>query len=341
MNTLNFDVHGGPDALGVPRHDFSTNANAVGPCPLAAQALQQTDAHTYPDPHYTALRERLARFHGVRPERVLVAGSASEFIHRITAAVTQQGGATVWLPPQHYGDYARASHAWGLSRLDDPTAAALVWACEPSSPLGQAQVGLGPLSALPPGHVWPTLVLDQAYVPLRLSGESRLTGADLTRVWQLWSPNKALGLTGVRAAYVIAPAVDSPAVTALRLRLGALAPSWPLGAHGVALLQAWVTAPVQQWLAQSLATLSTWKARQVALCEHLGWTVLPSQANYFCATVPDADLTGLLARLRHDAGIKLRDCSSFGLPGHVRLGVLPPHAQDALERGVRQTRKFK
>jgi histidinol-phosphate aminotransferase len=29
-------------------------------------------------------------------------------------------------------------------------------------------------------------------------------------------------------------------------------------------------------------------------------------------------------------GIKLRDCSSFGLPGHVRMGVLPPASQQAL-----------
>ena len=38
-----------------------------------------------------------------------------------------------------------------------------------------------------------------------------------------------------------------------------------------------------------------------------------------------------LAALRAD-GIKLRDCASFGLPGHLRLGVLPPASQVALER---------
>ena len=33
-----------------------------------------------------------------------------------------------------------------------------------------------------------------------------------------------------------------------------------------------------------------------------------------------------------DAGIQLRDTASFGLPGHVRLGVLPPASQAALRR---------
>jgi signal transduction histidine kinase len=52
--------HGGTDALGVPRWDFSTNANACGPCPSALKAVQQADARHYPDPAYTALRESLA-----------------------------------------------------------------------------------------------------------------------------------------------------------------------------------------------------------------------------------------------------------------------------------------
>ena len=38
----------------------------------------------------------------------------------------------------------------------------------------------------------------------------------------------------------------------------------------------------------------------------------------------------LLAALRQH-GIKLRDCTSFGLPGAVRLGVLQPASQDALQ----------
>ena len=42
--------HGGPDALGIPPHDFSTNANACGPCPAVLQALRQAPVHTYPDP---------------------------------------------------------------------------------------------------------------------------------------------------------------------------------------------------------------------------------------------------------------------------------------------------
>ncbi|HCY16540.1 MAG: aminotransferase [Curvibacter sp. GWA2_64_110] len=317
-------VHGGPDARGVPLHDFSTNSNACGSCPQALAAVQAADATHYPDAAYTELRAQLAAFHGVAPERVLLAGSASEFISRISAWVARQGGRSVWLPPQHYGDYASAAQAWGLTCVVQAQDAQLAWACDPSSPLGQAQGGLAELVATAP-----VVVLDRAYEPLRLSAALALTQEQLLRVWQLWTPNKALGLTGVRAAYVIAPLGALEAVA----QLERLAPSWPVGAHGVALLQAWTKPEVQAWLQQSLATLREWKARQLAVCEALGWTCLPSNANYFCAR-PDLQgeaLVQALAVLRAQ-GIKLRDATSFGLPGHVRLGVLAPQAQDELQQ---------
>jgi histidinol-phosphate aminotransferase len=317
-------VHGGPDALGVPRFDFSTNSNACGPCPQALAAVQNADATLYPDASYTNLRQQLADFHEVDVSRVVLAGSASEFIFRITAWVAQHtaGQGRVHLPPHSYGDYAQAAQAWGLSTTPDANTAQLVWACEPSSPLGQAhavwpqwlQTGLPATTA--------TLVLDCAYAPLRLSGTPSLTGPQRDQVWQLYSPNKSLGLTGVRAAYVLAPLGSQAAVLALEN----LCASWPVGAHGVAMLQAWVQPDVQRWVMSSLQTLADWKARQINGLHSLGWTCLPSEANFFCAR-PALGLD--IGQLRA-AGLKLRDAASFGLPGHVRLGVLPPQAQDVL-----------
>ncbi|MFN4120614.1 aminotransferase class I/II-fold pyridoxal phosphate-dependent enzyme [Acidovorax sp.] len=333
-------THGGPDAAGVPLFDFSTNSNACGPCPEAQQAVQAADATRYPDPAYTALRERLAAFHGVAPGRVVVAASASEFIHRITALAAQRGAVQVSVPVHSYGDYAHAAQVHGLAVVRGAgVAAGLQWACEPSSPLGWADLAVrawqreraewngGTDDGRAAGVA---RVLDCAYAPLRLDPEHAWAGSPSahlpTDCWQLWTPNKALGLTGVRAAYAIAPAGADDLVRALV----ALAPSWPVGAHGVALLQAWVSPAAQQWLVRSLGTLRGWKARQLALCGDLGWAVhAGSLANYFCAQPVSPSLPDDLAALRA-AGIKLRDATSFGLPGSVRLGVVPPAAQDAL-----------
>lgn len=307
-------VHGGPDAQGAAPHDFSTNANACGPCPPALAAVQAADRTRYPDPAYAALRQALGRRHGVDPARIVPAASASEFITRCTAWAARSGLQRALVPAQAYGDYAAAARAWGLA-LGAGEGPALAWACEPSSPLGQADARLAAL-ARDDG----VLLVDRAYEPLRLDGAPT---PDPARAWTLWTPNKALGLTGVRAAYAVAPDGAQEHVRAL----DALAPSWVLGAEGVALLQAWCEPAVHDWLQASLAILRRWKQAQSALCEGLGWTVLPSHANYFVARAPfDARR---LAAVRAQ-GVQLRDCTSFGLPWHLRLSVQPPAAQQAL-----------
>jgi histidinol-phosphate aminotransferase len=304
--------HGGPDAAGVPRWDFSTNANACGPAPRVLLSIRQADAARYPDPAYTALREQLASFHAVPAERIVIAASASEFISRMTMAVAQRWPRTsVHAPQPGYADYGRAAHTCGLKPAQAGDAM-LVWHTEPGSPEGRSQ-------QVPATREGAVLVVDRAYAPLRLEGEAP---ALPRHAWQLMSPNKALGLTGVRGAYAVAPAEASE----LQAALERLAPSWPLGAHGVAMLAGWATAEAQAWLADCLPTLREWKRQQLACCAELGWLCRDSVTPFFVAQWPDAQW---LPRLR-EHGVKLRDTTDMGLPGHVRLSVQAPQAQQAL-----------
>ncbi|PXW93275.1 histidinol-phosphate aminotransferase [Sphaerotilus hippei] len=326
-------LHGGPDALGVPRWDFSTNANACGPAPGVVEVLARVDARHYPDPGYHTLREQLARLHRVDPCRIVPAASASEFIQRLSTAMALcRPGARVRWPVPGYGDYGRAAAALGLQA--DDQAPDLCWHTEPSSPLGRAD-------APPPRPAAAVLVVDRAYAPLRLEGRAPELPA---AAWQLWSPNKALGLTGVRGAYAIAPEAAlahaeslgeaSPDLQARLLqRVQALAPSWPLGAHAVGLLECWAGADTQAWVRDCLPVLRRWKQAQVALLQHAGWQVQASVTPFLVARAPHwpAGQTpaALLAGWR-ERGLKLRDTTSMGLPGWVRLSVQPPAAQAAL-----------
>lgn len=317
MSVADHRCHGGPDGLGVPVWDFSTNANACGPCPVALHAVQAAPPDHYPDPSYRALKAAIAELHQVDVGQVVVTASGSEAIARLTAWAVQRGVRRVSVPRHAYGDYAALAQAWQLV-VTHEQATDWVWACEPSSPLGQAWLPAADLG----GSV---VVLDRAYEPLRLDGEPRLDALPPTvpsRAWQIWTPNKALGLTGVRGAYLIAPTDSQEQVE----QLEALAPSWPLGAHAVAMLSSWARPNVQRWLAGSREVLRTWRARQRQALENLGWDCRPSLANYFCGRPPHpVDAEALRAQ-----GIKLRDATSFGLPGEWRLGVLPPVAQQAL-----------
>ena len=81
--------HGGPDAQGLPRFDFSTNSNACGPNPHALHAIRQADASRYPDPSYRNLRRQLAAFHAVEPDQIVLAASGSAFIFLLTQVLLQ------------------------------------------------------------------------------------------------------------------------------------------------------------------------------------------------------------------------------------------------------------
>lgn len=313
--------HGGPDARGIPRWDFSTNANACGPAPRVLAALHAVDRSTYPDPASTTLRACLAEHHDVRPERIVIAASASEFIGRMTAAVRLQSAhASVFAPSPGYADYARAADAWGLRRAALPGDASLVWWTEPASPTGTS-------ARAPAVRDGAILVVDEAYAALRLEGDAPRVPAS---AWRLVSPNKALGLTGVRAAYAVAPEGAERLVVALER----LAPSWPIGVDGDALLRAWTDRAVQQWVADSRTTLLGWKAAQLALGEALGWVADASVTPFYVVRWPGREVAPTLAALR-EHGIKLRDATSLGAPGAVRVRVMPPDAQAALQEAWR------
>lgn len=322
-------IHGGTDGQGAVRWDFSSNANACGPCLAALQAVQRADAAHYPDPTYTRLRAALADLHGVDPARVLLVASASEAIQRITGWRWRAGDRRFWNPPHAYGDYAHAASAWGLERVAEPAPAQLVWLCDPGSPLGQGESSTAVQAALEGAPR--TVVLDCAYAPLRLRGASALDAAQRDCVWQLWSPNKALGLTGVRAAYAIAPRGGEAPVVELQ----ALAPSWPIGAHGEALLLAWVQPAVQDWVVSSRRTLAEWAQDLRALLVRHGWACAPSDTAYGCARPPSPlDAAALRAR-----GVKLRDAASFGLPGWWRLNAQRPEALAALDSALQEQQR--
>ena len=316
-------THGGPDARGPARFDFSTNANAAGPCPMALAAVQAADASRYPDPGYTALRAQLAAFHGVAPQRILLAASASEFIQRITAVGTRLQPGPVQVPALAYGDYRAAAQAWDREGVtaDDPRAT-LRWQAEPGSPLGQ--------DAPPPADPGdrPT-VLDAVYTPLRLQGQGAWTAAQRDQVFVMHSPNKALGLCGVRGAYVVAP--DATAglawdVAAWCQALQAAEASWLLSAQGVAMLHSWADEATQQWLRESLVVLRGWKAALAQLLAARGFELQPSVTPFFVARPPQ----GLQSAALREAGIAVRDTTSFGLPGCWRLSAQPGDAMQAL-----------
>ena len=327
--TTTLPIHGGTDDGPPIKHDFSTNANPLGPPPALMQAIREADRRGYPDPDYRALRQSLGNDHEVESERILPAAGGSEAIRRLTLAAHLQGLRQVWVPQPGFGDYAQAALALGMeirryanaAELRANEAPALIWVCEPRNPSGSS---LGATALLDlPGRVanGSLIVIDRACEPLRLQGDPTPLPAGC---WELHCPNKALGLTGVRAAYLLAPAFEESRIRTLL----SLAPSWVLSTEGQVLLMHWHEAETQHWISDSREQLRQWTTQQRALLSGLGWRQLDSSTHFWLAKPP-----GPLPDLRAQ-GIKLRDATSFGLPGWVRIAALAPESQQALSRAL-------
>ncbi|HEY4082914.1 MAG TPA: pyridoxal phosphate-dependent aminotransferase [Burkholderiaceae bacterium] len=330
--------HGGPDSGPEIRFDFSTNANPYGPPPELFKAVMSADRQRYPDPGYLRLREQLAAHHEVSPAQIMPASGGAEAIRRLTLAARLQGLSQVWVPRPGFGDYAAAALALGLKvcgyetaqqlRLERPS---LVWACDPCNPTGAAFDETDWLAISQAcEHADSLLVVDQAYEPLRLDGR----GCAPNEAWRLHCPNKALGLTGVRAAYLIAPAVSSP--PGIAANVSQLAPSWVLSAEGVALLMHWHDPATLSYLAHCRELLRGDRSAMRDALHGLGWQQQDSLTPFWLTRPPEGVvMPRMLAALR-EQGIKLRDATSFGLPGWVRVAAQPAPVVEALVHALKK-----
>ncbi|WP_188882707.1 histidinol-phosphate transaminase [Alicyclobacillus cellulosilyticus] len=205
---------------------LNANENALGPSPLALAAIQQElqVLHHYPDGASFLLRDEIARFHGVRPEQVLVGNGSDELI-KLLAETFLEPEDEVVMPFPSFSQYAFGASVMraktrlvplgpGFTYDVEALAAAvtertkLVFCCSPNNPTGtvMTQAEAEWLLAQLPEHV--VLVIDAAYNdysrnPKRVMGERLLHDP---RVVILHTFSKLYGLAGLRVGYGLAHA---------------------------------------------------------------------------------------------------------------------------------------
>lgn len=312
---LTLPEHGATDSGSEPELDFSSNAHPMGPCPVSLRALRHHCPSRYPDPSYLRLRRRLGDLHGVDPDQVVPGSGAAELIHRL---VRLHGG-TVQHRRPGFGEYAHAARCTGLptSEFTDPACATprpgILFLCLPDNPDGHvpSTQTLAALADRCRAHRT-CLVLDLAYLPFLASPPVLPPSAV-----HLYAPNKAAGLTGVRAAYALAPD------TSLGRHLAALAPSWVVGTEGLGFLEAVADPDARAWLATTAPQARRLRSLLASVLRGHGFQTRESDATHLVAHHPEwTDSGELTVRLR-EAGVRVRDTTSMGLPGWVRLAARP------------------
>jgi histidinol-phosphate aminotransferase len=336
-------VHGGPDyaelaALGLSPDeviDFSANANPYGPSPQVRDALDGVPLDRYPDAQATALRERLAQIHRLTPDHIIVGNGTAELIWLLGMAYLQRGDPAVIVGPT-FGEYRAAAGLMGAKVTEyrapaatdfQPDTAAiealiehqrprLTFLCNPNNPTG-VYLAREAVETLAAACGEGLLVVDEAYrafvagpwpsEPLleRGPGLSPVEG----NVVLLRSMTKDHALAGLRLGYALA----SPEVMGALKKVQS---SWSVNsaaqAAGLAALSD------EAHLQETLPKITEAKAYLVEELTRLGLPVVPSAANFLLVEVGDGpDLRRKL--LSH--GLLVRDCTSFGLPEHVRIAA--------------------
>jgi histidinol-phosphate aminotransferase len=313
--------------------DFSVNTNPLGPAPSVLEALESTDWTRYPGDDEAPLRRGLALQAGVRPDQVALGNGSAELLWLIALSVMRPGDRVAVLGPT-FGEYARAARVVGADVLEARTLAELaaaraVFVCNPNNPTGALlpRRDVQQLLLAPPDRL---VVLDEAYASF--VGEQRWRSEPLLpehpNLVILRSLTKDHALPGLRLGYLLASADLAGAVESVR-------PPWSVNAGalraGLATLEPAAAAHVER--AQALVATS--REILTAGFRKLGYPVQPSAANFVLVQVGDAP-TFRRALLPH--GMVLRDCTSFGLPEHVRIACRLPEQCHRLLQVVDQLR---
>lgn len=314
-STPSIPHHGATDAGPEPLLDFSSNAHPLGPCPTALAAVRAADPTRYPDPRYVRLRGLLGGLHGVDPERIVVGAGAAELIHRV---VRFREGAVLHATPG-FGEYAHAAACAGRPTRrfpSDRTPEAVegtVFLCLPNNPDGALPDATSLAScARRCAEAGARLVLDLAYLPF-LENPPDLPAS----AFHLHAPNKATGLVGVRAAYLVAPDPESGR------ELSGSAPSWSVGTEGCALLGSLADPATRGWLARTAPEARRLRGALAGALRELGFEVRESDATHVVARHPAwSDSSALVAAWRA-LGVRVRDVAGMGLPGWIRAAARP------------------
>ncbi|MCJ7605285.1 MAG: histidinol-phosphate aminotransferase family protein [Dehalococcoidales bacterium] len=326
-------THGGFDhaelaALGLKPGDvidFSVSTNPFMPPPGLRELLAEAPIDRYPDSRSTELTDKLAERLGISPGHILAGSGTTELIRAVAITYFRHRDTVLVLEPT-YGEYEPAVRLAGariikyrageennfvpdinaVTELIAKHRPRAVFVCNPNNPTGYLY-SREAIERMVDASGDTLLILDEAYMTFIEAGWSSLALTERANVISLRSMTKDYGLPGLRLGYAVARA---EIIESLRLSL----PPWnvnaPAQAAGLAVLDR------DDYLKQSLQQIQEARDYLTKEIAGMGFTVMPSDASYFLVKVGNATECRR-SLLKH--GIMVRDCTSFGLPGYIRV----------------------
>ncbi|MEM8741491.1 MAG: pyridoxal phosphate-dependent aminotransferase [Pseudomonadota bacterium] len=281
---------------------IGANESVFGPSPGAIAAMQgaASELWQYGDPENHALREALARHHGVAPENIVLGEGIDGLLGYLVRLLVAPGTPVVTsagaYPTFNYhvaGFGGRLEQVPYRNDAEDPdalldrahaTGAPLIYLANPDNPMGSwhgAARLQAMIDALPADTV---LCLDEAYVEFAPEGTAPPIDVGRPNVIRMRTFSKAHGMAGARVGYAIAEAGLAGAFNKVRNHFGV---------NRVAQAGALAALADAGWVAHVCAEVAAAKARIGAIGAENGLRALPSATNFVAL---DIGADGALAR---------------------------------------------
>jgi len=302
---------------------LSSNENSLGPSPKAVEAIRDVaeDVHYYPKSSHTDLIAELAEKWDVSDEQIWLANGGDGALDYLSRALLEPGQTVLVPDPDftYHGMSAKYHHGtvetFELSEAEDfhqspervleaYDGQRIVYLTSPHNPTG-SEVTIDEVRQIAEETDEQTLiVVDEAYEPF----SERESKIGLVReredVALLRSFSKAYGLAGIRLGYAITPEEWGDAYARVNT---------PFAASEIACRAGLAALADETFLEETIET-ARWGREYIR--EHLDATTWDSGGNFVLAKVGDAEA---VAEACQREGVIVRDCTSFGLPEHIRI----------------------
>ena len=326
-----------------PQHDnlckLNTNENPFPPSPKVAEAVanvlvQQADElRLYPAPESNDLRAALAQAYELHVSQVFVGNGSDEVLALVFASFFLKERPLL-SPDIGYSFYPVYAQTFGVELVQipleedfsiDPDAyrqpCSGIIIANPNAPTGLL-MSLADIKKLANEHSNAVIVIDEAYIDFaqiesdstdtQVSAVSLINECDNVIVTQTFS--KSRSLAGLRVGMAFGNASLIEALTRMKNSFN----SYPLDK----LAQAGATASVLDtaYFEQTRQQVIELRESLTAELTTLGYTVLPSQANFVFARPADGDASGVASALR-EQGIIVRHFDKSRINEYLRITI--------------------
>lgn len=306
---------------------LNTNENPYGPSPKVLEAIRLATSDTlrlYPDPNAAELKQAIADYHQVTPNQVFVGNGSDEVLAHVFHAFFQHD-APLLFPDITYSFYPVYCQLYQIDYqtvpLTDEFEINVNDYCRdnggiifpnPNAPTSRL-LDLVEIEALLQKNTDSVVVIDEAYIDF--GGQTAIVLVDkYPNLLITQTLSKSRSLAGMRIGF----AVGHPDLIAGLERIKDSFNSYPLDSLAItAGVAAFEDKAYFEKTCQKVISSRKWVTAEL---KSLGFTVLPSGANFVFATHPDNDAAKLATGLRKE-GVIVRHFNKDKIDQYLRITI--------------------